>query len=186
LSRVGKVLDSITPELGKWIAAQKMFFVATAPLSAEGHINCSPKGGDTFRVISANEVGYLDYVGSGAETAAHLRENGRMVLMFCAFQGSPKIVRLHGSGKVVAQSDSRFSELIKQFSPHVSTRSIILMKVNRVSSSCGFGVPLMTFQAERDEGEDWAEKKGPDGLRQYIHEKNRTSIDGLPAFQNGD
>ena len=182
---MGKVLNAITPELREWIAAQQMFFVATAPLSDEGHINCSPKGGDTFRIIGPGEVAYLDYIGSGAETAAHLRENGRIVLMFCAFQGPPKIVRLHGSGEVLTQSDSRFGELIKQFPPHASTRAIVLMQVTRVSSSCGFGVPLMTFQAERNEGYDWAKKKGPDGLKEYIREKNQTSIDGLPAFQNG-
>src|SRR5262245_14866409 len=153
---MGKVLDSITAELREWIIAQPMFFVATAPCSSSGHVNCSPKGGDTLRLLGPTEIAYQDYVGSGAETAAHLRENGRIVVMFCAFAGSPRIVRLHGRGEVFTPDDARFTELAAQFDSHAGIRAIIVVQLSRVSQSCGTGVPVMTFERQRDELEDWA------------------------------
>jgi hypothetical protein len=179
---MGKIYESISPELKDWLARQPVFFVATAPLSAERHINCSPKGGDTFRVLGPNEVAYLDYTGSGAETVAHLRENGRIVVMFCAFDGPPKIVRLHGRGETITPADARYASLCAHFLPHPSARSIIVMRVERVSDSCGYGVPFMKFEGHRDAPEKWARAKGPEGLKKYMAEKNRASIDGLPAF----
>jgi hypothetical protein len=179
---MGKLYESITDHLRAWIAEQPVFFVATAPLSDSGRINCSPKGGDTFRILSPNEVAYQDYVGSGAETVAHLRENKRIVIMFCAFQGPPKILRLHGHGEVFGIDHPRYAELSSQFAPHPSARSIIRVRIDRISDSCGFGVPLMAFQAHRDDAAKWALKKGADGLKRYVEEKNRVSIDGLPAF----
>src|SRR2546421_11840 len=123
-SRMGKTYESITDDLRTWIAEQPMFFVATAPLSASGRVNCSPKGGDTFRILGPNEVAYQDYVGSGAETVAHLRENKRIIVMFCAFRGPPKIVRLHGHGEVFPWDHPRYAELSPRFAPHPSARSI--------------------------------------------------------------
>jgi hypothetical protein len=179
---VSKLLDRIDQKLATWLTEQHIFFVSTAPLSSEGHVNCSPKGGDSLRVLGEHEVAYLDYNGSGAETAAHLRENGRIVLMFCAFKGKPEIVRLHGRGEVLMSGDARFSELINLFPPHLSTRSVVLVKVSRVSNSCGFGVPFMEYVGERNLMEKWAAAKGREGLEEYRALKNRESIDGLPAF----
>ena len=180
---MGKHYDAITPELGTWIARQKMFFVATAPLSAVGHVNCSPKAGDTLRVLADRQVAYVDLTGSGIETIAHLQENGRIVLMFCAFDGAPKIVRLHGRGVVHYPGDSSFESLIGQFPAHPGARAIITIEVTRVSDSCGFAVPLMTFAGDRNALEKWAENKGSDGLASYRREKNQSSIDGLPGYR---
>lgn len=179
---MAKTYDSISPELKEWLVRQPVYFIATAPVSTDAHINCSPKGGDTFRVLGPNDVAYLDYTGSGAETVAHLRENGRIVVMFCAFDGSPKIVRLHGRGETIVPGDSRYAALSANFVPHPSARSIIVVRVERVSDSCGYGVPLMAFERHRDAAEKWALAKGPEGLKKYVAEKNRVSIDGLPAF----
>jgi predicted pyridoxine 5'-phosphate oxidase superfamily flavin-nucleotide-binding protein len=179
---MGKLHNSISAELREWIAAQPVFFVATAPSSSSGHVNCSPKGGDTLRVLGPAEIAYLDWVGSGAETVAHLRENGRIVIMFCAFQGTPRIVRLHGRGEVFTPGDARFAELAAQFPPHPGSRAIIVVQLSRVSQSCGTGVPLMAFERHRDEIADWALKKGADGLKTYMAQKNQRSIDGVPAF----
>ncbi|MEO7933102.1 MAG: pyridoxamine 5'-phosphate oxidase family protein [Chthoniobacterales bacterium] len=172
----------INTELADWMARQRVFFVATAPLSPDGHINVSPKGGDTFRVLGPLEVAYLDYTGSGAETAAHLRENGRIVVMFCAFDGPPQIVRLHGRGSVIARGDARFEELAALFPENPGTRAIVHVAVSRVSDSCGYSGPLYEFQGQRDTLDRWALNKGPDGLDTYRELKNRQSIDGLPAF----
>ena len=130
---MGKLYESISPDLKEWLTRQPVFFVATAPTSSDAHLNCSPKGGDTFRVLGPNEVGYLDYIGSGAETVAHLRENGRIVVMFCAFDGRPKIVRLHGRGQTVSPADPRYAAFSANFHPHPSARSIIVVRVERVS-----------------------------------------------------
>ena len=179
---MGKLYDSITPELNEWIAQQKLFFVATAPLSPDGHINCSPKGGDCFRILDPLTVAYQDYTGSGAETIAHLRENGRLVIMFCAFEGPPQIVRLQGKGEVITQNDEAFVGLVAHFPPHPGTRSFVRMQVSRVSDSCGYGVPLMDFRDHRDTLQNWSQNKGPDRLKTYRQEKNVASIDGLPAL----
>lgn len=172
----------IDDELATWLQAQPLFFVASAPLAADGHVNCSPKGGDCFRVLGSDEVGYADYTGSGAETAAHLRENGRIVLMFCAFDGRPNIIRLHGTGEVVLPNDGEWNELTAKFPPNPGTRAIVRVRVSRISTSCGFSVPLMTHVADRDVLEKWAASKGEEGLAEYRAQKNARSIDGLPAL----
>ncbi|MBN8246355.1 MAG: pyridoxamine 5'-phosphate oxidase family protein [Verrucomicrobia bacterium] len=179
---MGSVLEEITPELQEWIAAQKLFFVATAPLSAEGHINASPKGGDSFRVLGPRRVAYLDFTGSGAETIAHLRENGRIVVMFCAFTGAPRIVRLHGRGEVVREGHAEFDALLALFPPNPGSRSVIRIEVDRIGSSCGFAVPEYAFERQRDVLDAWAVKQGPDGVTAYQARKNVRSLDGLPAL----
>ena len=174
-------LEEIDDRLRAFIAAQHMYFVATAPLDAGGHVNLSPKGLDTFRVLGPRRVAYLDYVGSGSETIAHLRENGRIVLMFCAFEGPPKIVRLHGHGVVLQPGHTDYDELRPLFPPAPDGRSMIDVAVDRVSDSCGFGVPLYDFKGHRSQLQAWCDRKGTDGLRTYQIERNATSIDGLIA-----
>ena len=179
---MGKVYDSIDVNLRSFIDAQRVFFVATAP-SAGGHLNLSPKGLDTLRVIDGTTVAYLDYVGSGAETIAHLRDDGRIVIMMCAFEGPPKIVRLHGHGEAIEPGDADYATLSALFPYGIAGRSIIKVQIERISDSCGFGVPLYGFQGDRDQLGAWAERKGEDGLLQYQKTKNRKSIDGLPALR---
>ena len=179
---MGKVFEEITPELRQWIEKQKMFFVSTAPLSAEGHVNCSPKGGDSFMVLGPREVAYADLTGSGIETVAHLKENGRIVVMFCGFEGTPNIVRLHGQGEVLTSDHAEFATLEKRFSPQMGLRTIIRIKVSRVADSCGYAVPFYDFVAPRDVLDKYSEKLGPEGLVEYRVKNNRTSIDGLPGL----
>ena len=174
--------ENITPEISTWIREQRVFFVATAPCAADGHINVSPKGGDSFRVLGPLEVVYQDFTGSGAETAAHLRENGRIVVMFCAFLGPPKIVRLHGHGMVITDEDPRYAELAELFPANPGTRAFVHIRVDRVSDSCGYAVPLYQFQSQRETLDRWASKKTPEELKAYRATKNRQSIDGLPAL----
>jgi hypothetical protein len=181
-SLVSKIIASINNDLAAWRGEQHIFFVATAPLSAAGHVNCSPKGGDSFRVLGPLEVAYLDYIGSGTETVAHLRENGRIVLMFCGFNGKPEIVRLHGRGEVLMHGDNAFEKLIVRFPPNPGARAVVRVAVTRVSTSCGFSVPLMDFRQERDTLDRWAAAQGPEGLDEYRALKNARSIDGLPAL----
>ncbi|MCW5557983.1 MAG: pyridoxamine 5'-phosphate oxidase family protein [Verrucomicrobiae bacterium] len=179
---MGSALEEITPDLQAWIAEQKVFFVATAPLSADGHINLSPKGGDSFRVLGPRRVAYLDLTGSGAETIAHLRENGRIVVMFCAFSGPPKILRLHGRGEVVREGHAEFAALHALFPPTPGSRSVIRIEVDRVGNSCGFAVPEYVFRRHRDTLDTWAAKQGPHGIAAYQSRKNARSLDGLPAL----
>jgi hypothetical protein len=179
---VGKVRDHIDDDLSAWIRQQRVFFVATSPRAQDGHINCSPKGGDAFRVIGPRTVAYQDLTGSGVETIAHLRENGRIVVMFCAFEGQPKIVRLHGRGEIVSPEHPEFVSLRTRFPDHAGTRSFIKIHVTRVSDSCGFGVPLLDYRSDRDALEQWAASKGSAKLTQYRREKNARSIDGLPGL----
>lgn len=179
---MGKCYPEIDEHLAKFIQQQPMFFVASAPLSAEGHVNVSPKGLDSFRILGPKKVAYLDLTGSGAETIAHLKENGRIVLMFCAFQGPPSVLRLHGRGRVVEMGDAEFEELAAKFPAHQATRAVIEVAVSLISTSCGYSVPLMKMEAEREQYPAWARKKGPEGLVTYKKEKNRKSIDGLPAL----
>jgi hypothetical protein len=181
---MGKILDTISPDLKHWLEAQPVFFVATAPLAGAGHVNCSPKGGDTFRVLGEREVAYLDLTGSGIETIAHVQENGRIVLMFCAFSGPPKIARLHGVGTVVYRNDPQFGDLASLFPPQLGARAIIRVAVTRVSTSCGFGVPRMELIAPRDELDHWSRKKGPEGLAEYRKEKNSLSLDELTGYRS--
>jgi len=177
-----KLHDSIDAKMAGWISLQKVFFVATAPLSADGHVNTSPKGGDAFRVLGPLEAAYQDYTGSGAETAAHLRENGRIVIMFCAFEGPPKIVRLHGKGTVLTPGSPRFAELSALFPENPGTRAIIHIAVERVSDSCGYSIPYFDYREPRDTLDKWAATKGGEGLAEYRALKNSTSIDGLPSL----
>ena len=179
---MGRVLDGISAELAAFLEAQPVFFVATAPDDPDGFVNCSPKGLDTFRVLDDHTVAYLDLTGSGVETVAHLRDNGRITLMFCAFTGRPDIVRLHGRGRVVPADTSDAAPLLARFPEIPGARSVIVVAVERVSSSCGFAVPRMTLDAPRDELVTWAAKKGPEGIARYWQEKNATSIDGLPGL----
>ena len=182
---MGKQYNEITPELSEWVKKQHMFFVASAPLAEDGHINCSPKGLDSLRILGPNSVAYLDITGSGAETIAHLRENGRIVIMFCSFEGSPKIVRFHGKGEAILPSSPKWASLQGLYPDYPGIRSVILVEVTRVSDSCGFGVPYFEFVGERDSMQRWAETKGDEGLARYRNEKNASSIDGLPAL-NGE
>jgi hypothetical protein len=179
---MSKQVENINPDLAEWIARQPVFFVATAPLSGEGHLNLSPKGGDSFRVLGPLEVVYHDYTGSGAETAAHLRENGRIIVVFCAFDGGPRIVRLHGRGTVIGPGHAPFAKMAALFPAHPGTRAFVHVMVTRVSTSCGYSVPLMDFRAQRETLEEWAKHQGPDKLVEYRAKKNRQSIDGMPAF----
>ncbi len=182
---MGRAHDAIPPPIRELIEAQHLFFVATAPSGAGGHVNLSPKGLDTFAVLGPNEVAYLDLTGSGAETIAHLRDNGRITLMFCTFEGPPNIIRLYGRGEAIAVDDARAEPLLAHFPSHPGARSVIRVDVDRVSASCGYAVPLMTYEDDRSRLTEWAEGKGPDGLRAYRAEKNATSIDGLPALDDG-
>ena len=171
--------DTITPELTAWIGKQKIFFVSTAPLANDGHVNCSPKGLDSFRVLGPRCVAYLDLTGSGIETIAHLRENGRIVLMFCAFEGPPKIVRLHGRGTVLTPGKASFNELRPNFPDAPGVRSIITIEVTRISASCGYGVPMFDSVKDRDHLIKYNAAKGEDALSTYRRTKNALSVDGL-------
>ncbi|NEP18191.1 MAG: pyridoxamine 5'-phosphate oxidase family protein [Leptolyngbya sp. SIO4C1] len=176
---MAKVYDQITPDLQAFIERQPLFFVATAPLAAAGHVNLSPKGLDALSVLSPTQVAYLDLTGSGNETSAHIHENGRITLMFCAFTGKPLILRLFGQGRTVLPTQPDWNLLIDQF-PHLpGGRQLIVVEVERVQTSCGMGVPLFEYQGQRQALTDWAQRKGPEGLAQYQRQKGSTSLDGL-------
>jgi hypothetical protein len=180
---MGKVYDGIDETLARFIAAQHVFFVATAPLDSAGHVNLSPKGLDSFRVINPKTVAYLDLTGSGVETISHLRENGRIVILFCAFEGQPKILRIHGRGEPIEAEHPRFGELVRLFPGFDGTRTIIVVSIERISDSCGYGVPIYCYEGERSQLLEWAHRKGTEGLVRYRAEKNRVSIDGLPGLE---
>lgn len=180
---MGKVLEEIDERLGDWLQAQPVFFVATAPLASGGLVNCSPKGTvGTFAVLGPRRVAYLDLTGSGVETIAHLRENGRLVLMFCAFTGRPNIVRLHGRGSVLTPADDEFAALLPRFGEHPGVRAIIVVEVTRIGDSCGYAVPRMDLVAERDVLDLTSVQKGETGLAEYRARKNARSLDGLPGL----
>lgn len=178
---MGKSYEALLPEHADFIAKQPVFFVASAPLSAQGHVNVSPKGYDSFRIFSSTEVGYLDLTGSGNETSAHILENQRLTFMFMAIDGPPVILRLYGRGTVVGPSNHRWKELSDSFPSYPGVRQIILATIHRVSTTCGYGVPYLSYQNDRDTLKLWAERKGPNGIKQYQREHNRRSIDNLPA-----
>jgi len=188
---MGRVYEKLDDRLRGWIADQSLFFVGTAPSGVEGHVNVSPKGPiGTLRVLDDHTVAYLDLIGSGAETIAHLRENGRIVVMLCAFTGPPRILRLHGRGEVIPAGDERFAGLLERGSfdepkEVQAERAIVVVEVMRIADSCGYGVPLMSFEGLRPHQDAWAEKKlrvgGSDALVEYQREKNAESLDGLPA-----
>lgn len=180
---MAKEYVGIDEQLAGWLCRQPVFFVATAPLAGDGLVNCSPKGsGGTFAVLDSHTVAYLDLSGSGIETVAHLRENGRIVLMFCAFDGPPRIVRLHGRGAVVLPEDPRFGDLAGRFGTRSGARAVIEVDVVRVCDSCGYAVPRMDYVADRDILDKWSAKKGEAGLAAYRAEHNAVSIDGLPGL----
>ena len=180
---MGKTFDSIDSKLRAFIERQKVFFVATAPLTGEGHINLSPKGLEgTLAILDGRTVAYLDLTGSGVETIAHVRENGRICLMFCAFDGPPRIVRIHGTGEIFEPGDEEFGALRPRFDAYPAVRSIVVVHATRISDSCGYGVPLYKYEGERDQLQRWAERKGEDGIAQYQRDNNAESLDGLPSF----
>lgn len=183
---MGKLYESITPPLTAWIKRQHVFFVATAPLAGDGHVNLSPKGLDCLRIVGPRQAAYLDVTGSGAETVAHVRENGRIVLMFCAFTGAPKIVRLHGNGTVVTKASPDWSQWCAMFPALAGLRAVIVIDVTRISDSCGNGVPKMDFREDRDAIGRWVETKGSDALVGYRIERNARSLDGLPALDESE
>jgi hypothetical protein len=176
---MGKAYDEISPELAAWIGEQRIFFVATAPLATDGLVNCSPKGIDTFRVLGPKEAAYLDLTGSGIETVAHVRENGRIGLMFCAFAGPPKIVRLHGVGDVLLPETAAYRELRPRFPQVSGARAIVHVRLTRVGDSCGYAVPRYEFIEQRDALVKWADGKTDAELAEYHRRKNARSLDGL-------
>lgn len=178
---MGKLHDSIKPAHREFIEKQHIFFVSTAPLSAGGRINLSPKGLDCFRVLSEHLVGYMDLISSGNETSAHTLENGRITIMFCSFEGPPNILRLYGKGRAVLPGSQEWQQHAPHFTLYPSTRQIILADIDLVQTSCGYGVPLYDYAGERDIHFTWADKKGEAGLQEYVREKNLVSLDGLPT-----
>jgi hypothetical protein len=183
---MGKVYEGIDEEWARWISRQPVFFVATAPSDPDTHVNLSPRGLDTFRVLGPNRVAWLDLTGSGVETIAHLKSGGdaggRITLMFCAFEGLPDILRLYGRGEVLEPGDAGFKELRTRFPDLPGERAIIDVSVRRVASSCGLGVPLMDYVGPRDKLLISAERKGPEKMAEYRRLKNARSIDGLPGL----
>ncbi len=177
---MGKTFDQITEPMQKFIDKQQMFFVATAPLAGDGHVNMSPKGLDSFRILGGNRVAYLDLTGSGNETSAHIAENGRITFMFVAFTGSPNIVRLYGTGRTVLKDSPEWESLISHFpTPHFSARQIIVTDIHRTSTACGYSVPLYDYRGDRETLTKHWEAKGEDAVSAYHREKNSQSIDGL-------
>ncbi len=186
---MSSILDGIDAKLATWLCRQPIFFVGTAPLAADGHVNVSPKGmTGTFAVLGEHRVAYLDYTGSGTETVAHLRENGRIVVMFCAFEGKPKIVRLHGRGRAVFADEPEFDELRTAFAKDRTTgqRSIVVVDLERVSDSCGYAVPLMDFRSDRDVLDRHQERHNQDYYDLYWRNRNAESIDGLPGVASAE
>lgn len=179
---MASVFKRIDERLGAFLTAQRLFFVATAPSGVEGHVNISPKGRDSLRIVDQRTVAYLDLTGSGVETIAHLRENGRITIMFCAFEGPPRIVRLHGRGRVVEPTDADFGQWRARFPGHDGVRCVIVIDLDRISDSCGFGVPKLAYEGERPHMQAWLDHKGPEGIKTY-HSEHNVSIDGLPGLR---
>jgi len=178
---MGKFHEKITEEHQSFIAKQHLFFVGTAPLNGQGHVNVSPKGLDCFKVLSPNLVAYMDLISSGNETSAHTLENGRITFMFCSFDAVPNILRLYGKGHTVLPLDKEWEKLAPNFTIYPSTRQIIVAEITKVQTSCGFGVPMYEYLGERPQHFAWAEHKGSSGLDEYMMEKNLYSMDGLPT-----
>ena len=184
---MGKVYDGIDPKLAAWIGRQRLFFVGTAPSGSDGHVNVSPKGPiESLQILDPHTIAYLDVIGSGAETIAHLRDNGRIVVMLCAFDGPPRIVRLHGRGEVLPADAVEFEDA----PPPATERAVIRVAVERIADSCGYGVPVMRFEGHRPQYAAWAESKrrkgGEHALEEYMARHNERSIDGLPAVDVED
>jgi len=181
---MGRRYPAIEGTIREFIEAQRMFFVGTAPLDVSGHVNISPKGLDTFRILEPKTVAHLDLTGSGIESVAHVKENDRIVLMFCAFEGPPKILRLYGQGRVVEPSGPEFSRLQISFPVTAGIRSIVVVELTDIVDSCGFGVPLFRYEGQREQHGLWARKLGPQGIKIYQQEKNQRSLDGLPGLSS--
>jgi hypothetical protein len=180
---MGKVHQQIDGRLRDFIERQHLFFVATAPLAADGHVNLSPRGiPGTSCVVEERRFAWLDLTGSGSETIAHLRENGRITVMFCAFDGAPNIVRLHGTGRVVTIYDEEYAEWAPRFAELPGARAVVVVDVERISDSCGFGVPFMRYEGERDLLQPYFQRRGASGSADYRRRKNRRSLDGLAAY----
>ncbi len=180
---MGKTYEAIDDKIQRWIERQHMFFVATAPLASTGLINCSPKGLDTLRVLDPHTLIYLEYTGSGAETIAHIRENGRLLIMLCAFEGPPRIYRFYGRGEVIPTDDPQFHPLTTHFNQDLTgVRSIVRLYVERIADSCGFGVPEYTYRGQRTALTKYANERGDAGMAEYRMNKNLASTDGLPAL----
>lgn len=182
---MGKVHERLEGRLRDFVEAQPVFFVATAPSGDDGHVNVSPKGlAGTFTVVDEHTVAYLDLTASGAETIAHVRQNGRITVMFCSFDRAPNVVRLHGRGRVVGRYDEEFEAWAARFEPNPHARAVIVVDVERISDSCGYSLPLMSLDAERDLLTPNMDRRGPEGVVAYRRQKNTTSLDGLPAFDD--
>jgi hypothetical protein len=181
---MGKLLSSLDDSVREFIQAQPVFFVGSAPLDANGHVNVSPKGLDTLRILGPRTIAYLDLTGSGIETVSHVKENGRIALMFCAFAGPPRILRVHGRGRIVERGDAEFASLAPHFPQFEGTRSFVVVDVSRISDSCGFSVPLMEYKGDRAQLLAWAHKLGPEGIEEYQGRKNPQSIDHLPGLDS--
>lgn len=178
---MGKQFEAMLPQHEEFIRNQHMFFVGSAPLSEEGHVNISPKGHDSLRILSANRVAYLDLTGSGNETSAHIDENGRITVMFCAFEGAPNILRLYGTGTVVLPGSSKWEALYPLFTPLPGARQMIDIDIHKVQTSCGYSIPFLSYTGERDTLQRWSVQQGEEGLKKYRQEKNVKSIDGMPT-----
>lgn len=183
---MGKEYTEINPKIQSWMERQRIFFVSTAPLASDGLVNCSPKGIDSLRVLGPRQLAYLDVGGSGIETVAHLKENGRIVIMMCAFSGPPKIFRFYGQGVVVEPHQKSFSELLQAFPPPPAARNIIVIDIERIIDSCGYGVPLYEFQEERDSLRNYYDSKTQEEILTYRTERNSSSLDGLPGLTSSD
>ncbi|MFC5729659.1 MULTISPECIES: pyridoxamine 5'-phosphate oxidase family protein [Nocardioides] len=180
---MAKLYDRVEGRLRTFVERQRVFFVATAPLADDGHVNLSPRGvPGTFGMLDDRTFAWVDTTGSGSETIAHLRENGRITIMFCAFEGPPNIVRFHGRGRVVTIYDQEYDELAARFEELPGTRAVVVVDIDRISDSCGYGVPLMEYVGERNLLQPYFTRKGVEGSADYRRRRNRTSIDGLPAF----
>lgn len=179
---MGKEYTEIDPQIQSWIDRQHMFFVSTAPLASDGLVNCSPKGLDSLRVLGPRKIAYLDVGGSGIETVAHLKENGRIVIMMCAFSGPPKIFRFYGRGSVTEPQQAGFDELLQEFPGLPAARNIIVIDVERIIDSCGYGVPLYEFKEDRDSMQNYYDSKTATEVLSYRDERNSHSLDGLPGL----
>jgi len=179
---MGKEYAEIDDRMRRWIERQRVFFVSTAPLADDGRINCSPKGLDSLRVLGPRRIAYADTGGSGIETVAHLKENGRIVLMLCAFEGPPKIFRFYGTGRSVEPHDPEFRELLPAFPDMPAIRNFVVAEIDCISDSCGYGVPLYEFKSDRDALGNWCASKTDDEILAYRAERNASSLDGLPGL----
>ena len=179
---MGKEYKELDDRIQSWIDRQRVFFVSTAPLAGDGLVNCSPKGMDALRVLGPKQIAYADIGGSGIETVAHLKENGRIVVMLCAFEGPPKIFRFYGRGRSVEPGDSEYDELVPKFPEMPTIRNFIVVDVDCIRDSCGYGVPVYEFKRERDSLKNWCDNKTEAELLDYRREKNAQSLDGLPGL----